>query len=158
VGTDDPDPGAIIVPESRSKVRANYVFLAVLFAGVGATGFAVRSGSFKVGWGIGLGIVVVLLIAWCLWALRHPARLEVTEEAVRYFRRNGRQAAVLPRQYGDEVVFVVKQNWRGQQVSLAQRGLTTTAVIPMTSLRGLFSRNEVRQAVLARGWRFKSGS
>jgi hypothetical protein len=73
-------------------------------------------------------------------------------------RRNGRQAAVLPRQYGDEVVFVVKQNWRGQQVSLAQRGLTTTAVIPMTSLRGLFSRNEARQAVLARGWRFKSGS
>jgi len=69
-----------------------------------------------------------------------------------------RQAAVLPRQYGDEVVFVVKQNWRGQQVSLAQRGLSTTAVIPMTSLRGLFSRNEVRQAVLARGWRFKSGS
>ena len=65
---------------------------------------------------------------------------------------------MLPRQYGDEVIFVVKQNWRGQQVSLAQRGLTTTAVIPMTSLRGLFSRNEVRQAVLARGWRFGAGS
>ena len=43
--------------------------------------------------------------------------------------------------YGDELVFVVKQNWAAQQVSLAQRGLTTTAVIPMTSLRGLFSRD-----------------
>ena len=62
--------------------------------------------------GVGWGIVLVLVIAWWVRALQRPARLEVTEEAVRYGRPDGRQAAALSRQYGDELVIVEKRlNW-----------------------------------------------
>jgi hypothetical protein len=59
-------------------------------------GLAARAVSFRVG--VGWGIVLVLVIAWWVRALQRPARLEVTEEAARYRRPDGRQATALSRQ------------------------------------------------------------
>ena len=126
--------------------------LVVLALGLG---LAARAVSFRVGWGIGWGVVLVLVIAWWVRALQRPARLEVTEEAVRYVRPDGRQAAVLSRRYGDELVIVEKRLSRGgRQLWLTQPGVTTVAVIPMN----MFPRGEVRQAFVARRWRFDGGS
>jgi hypothetical protein len=70
-----------------------------------------------------------------------------------------RARSVLPRQDGDELVIVVKTHTRGAPtVSLTQRNWTTTTVIPLSSVKSLFSRDEVQQAILARGWRLDASS
>jgi hypothetical protein len=77
-----------------------------------------------------------------------PARLEIAGDVIRYVPRNG-PVSTLSRHQGDELRFV--QQRRGLRVwtlELTIAGSGTGIVL------GFFSRHAVRQACLARGWRF----
>ena len=80
--------------------------------------------------------------------VRRSARLEITTDAIRYTQRNG-QVSTLSRQSGDELRFV--QKLRGGRIWTL--GLTIAGTGTVITL-GFFSRNAVRQACRARGWRF----
>jgi len=92
------------------------------------------------------GLLVVLIAGWTA-ALRRPRRLEITEDAVRYVQRNG-QVSALSRQQGDELRWVKELRGRTWRLGLTIVGTDTVMLL------GTFSRKAVRQACLARGWRF----
>jgi hypothetical protein len=94
------------------------------------------------------GILVLICVQAWIMMIRRPARLEVAGDVIRYVPRNG-QVSTLSRQQGDELRFV--QRRRGPRIwtiELTIAGSGTGIVL------GFFSRNAVRQACLARGWRF----
>jgi hypothetical protein len=95
--------GPTIVAEGWWQVSVLFGFLTLAFAVVlvrGVTGAQTTSGRVAV-----LVLCVVLLAvfisAW-IRTLRHPARLEITEDAIRYVPRKG-QSATLSRQQGNEL-------------------------------------------------------
>jgi hypothetical protein len=113
--------------------------------------FEVPSVSFRVSWGVGYAIVLALLITSWIRRLRHPQRLEITGESVRYLRGKGRQKAMLSRQHGDELRILEKRIRRGGRLLwLVQLSSITDRSIPLD----LFPVEEVRQACLACQWRF----
>jgi hypothetical protein len=143
--------GPTIVTESRWQVSILFGFLTLAFAVAlvrGGTGAQTTSGRVAV-----LVLCVVLLAvfisAW-IRTLRHPARLEITEDAIRCVSRNG-QSATLSRQQGNELYFV-RRNRAGRIRTL---GLAITSTDTVMDLGLLFSRKAVRQACAARGWRFR---
>ena len=146
---DAADPGAIVVSESRSQIGILFGFLSLAFAVAlarGVTGAQSTPGRPAVAVIFGI-LVLVCVRAWIMMA-RSPARLEVAGDVIRYVPRNG-QVSTLSRQQGDELRFV--QRRRGPRIwtiELTIAGSGTGIVL------GFFSRNAVRQACLARGWRF----
>ena len=143
--------GPTIVAESRWQVSILFGFLTLAFAVAlvrGVTGAQTMSGRVAV-----LVLCVVLLAvfisAW-IRTLRYPARLEITEDAIRYVSRSG-QSATLSGQQGNEL-YLVRRNRGGRIWTL---GLTITSTDTVMDLGLLFSRKAVRHACLARGWRFK---
>jgi hypothetical protein len=146
---DAADPGAIVVSESRSQIGILFGFLSLAFAVAlarGVTGAQSTPGRAAVAVIFGI-LVLVCVRAWIMMA-RSPARLEVAGDVIRYVPRNG-QVSTLSRQQGDELRFVQRQ--RGPRIwtiELTIAGSGTGIVL------GFFSRNAVRQACLARGWRF----
>jgi hypothetical protein len=91
-------------------------------------------------------LLTVFISAW-IRTLRHPARLEITEDAIRYVPRNG-QSATLSRQQGNELYFV-RGNRGGRIWTLGLAIMGTETVMDL----GLwFSRKTVRQACRARDW------
>jgi hypothetical protein len=98
------------------------------------------------------GAVLVLLILGGIRMSRTPRRrLEITEDAIRYAQPGGRVSA-LSRQWGDELAFVMQHRAAMSRVWVL--GLTIKGTDTVMNLRGEFPREEVRQACLARGWRF----
>ena len=93
------------------------------------------------------GGLLVLVVAGWIAALRRPRRLEITEDAVRFVQRNG-QVATLSRQQGDELRWVKTLRGRTWRLGLTITGTGTVMLL------GTFSRKAVREACLARGWRF----
>jgi hypothetical protein len=92
-------------------------------------------------------LLVAVGTAW-IGAIRHPARLEVSTDALRYVQRNG-QMSSLSRQTGDELQFVLTR--RGPRIwSLRLAVAGTDSALAL----GPLSRHAVRQACLDRGWRF----
>jgi hypothetical protein len=146
---DAADPGAIVVSESRSQIGILFGFLSLAFAVAlarGVTGAQSTPGRAAVAVIFGI-LVLVCVLAWIMMA-RRPARLEVAGDVIRYVPRNG-PVSTLSRQQGDELRFV--QRRRGPRIwtiELTIAGSGTGIVL------GFFSRNAVRQACLARGWRF----
>jgi hypothetical protein len=146
---DVPDAGAIVVSESRSQIGILFGFLSLAFAVALARGVidadsALSQAAVAVIFGI---LVLICVQAWVMM-IRRPARLEVAGDVIRYVPRNG-QVWTLSRQQGDELRFV--QRRRGPRIwtiELTIAGSGTGIVL------GFFSRNAVRQACLARGWRF----
>jgi hypothetical protein len=93
--------------------------------------------------------VLVCVRAWIMMA-RRPARLEIAGDVIRYVPRHG-PVSSLSRQQGDELRFVKRQQGpRIWALELTVAGSGSGIVL------GFFSRNAVRQACLARGWRFDS--
>ena len=142
--------GPTIVAEGRWQVSILFGFLTLAFAVVlvrGVTGAQTTSGRVAV-----LVLCVVLLAvfisAW-IRTLRHPARLEITEDAIRYVPRKG-QSATLSGQQGNELYFVRRN--RGGRIWTLGLGIMGTDTV--MDLGILFSRTAVRAACLARGWRF----
>ena len=143
--------GPTIVTDSRWQVSILFGFLTLAFVVAlvrGATGAQTTSGRVAVVV-LCLVLLAVLISAW-IRTLRHPARLEITEDAIRHIRRNG-QTATVSRQPGNELYFV-RRNRGGRIWTL---GLASTDTDTVMDLGLLFSRSAARQACRARGWRFR---
>ena len=141
-------PGATIVRESRAQISTLLGFLTVACVAAlarGVPGAQTAAGRVAVAVVFG-GLLVILVVGW-LVMLRRRRRLEITEDAVRYVQRNG-QVSALSRRDGDELRWV--KQLRGR---VWRRGLTIVGT-DTVMLLGTFSRQAVRHACLARGWRF----
>jgi hypothetical protein len=148
---DAPDPGAIVVSESRSQIGILFGFLSLAFAVALARGVTgAQSTPGRVAVAVIFGVLVLVCVrAWVMMA-RRPARLEIAGDVIRYVPRHG-QVSSLSRQQGDELRFVKRQQGpRIWALELTVAGSGSGIVL------GFFSRNAVRQACLARGWRFDS--
>jgi hypothetical protein len=146
---DAPDPGAIVVSESRSQIGLLFGFLSLAFAVALARGV---TGAQSTPGRVAVAVIFGVLVLFCLRAwitmVRRPARLEIAGDVIRYVPRHGPVSA-LSRQQGDELCFVKRQQGpRLWALELTIAGSGTGIVL------GFFSRNAVRQACLARGWRF----
>ncbi len=147
-----PDPGSIIVTESRGQVGFLFGFLVLVFAVALARGVVgAQTTAGRTAAAIVCGVLIAVLLTGWIVRTRRPARLEVTEDAVRFVQRNG-QVSTLSRQRGDALRFV-KQH-RGALSRVWTLGLTIAGTDTVITLPGFFSRNAVRQACGARGWRF----
>lgn len=141
---DASDPGAIVVSESRSQIGILFGFLSLAFAVALARGVAgAQSAPGRAAVAVIFGILV---LAWIMM-IRRPARLEIAGDVIRYVPGNGPVSA-LSRQQGDELRLVRRRRGRIWTIELTIAGSGTGIVL------GFFSRNAVRQACLARGWRF----
>jgi hypothetical protein len=144
-----PDSGATVITESRSQISSLFGFLTAAFAVAlvrGVTGASTGSG--RVAAGVFAGVLVVAVVAGWIVTIRRPTRLEVSEAGIRYIRRNG-QELTLSREWGDELLFVQRRSGRTWTL-----GLTIAGTGTVIYLGGFFSKKAVRQACLARGWRF----
>ncbi len=147
------DPGnatdpAIVITD-RLQIGILYAFLSlavVLVLARGVVGAHTAVG--RVAIAVIFGILFVVFISGWIAAIRRPARLEVTKDAIRCLQRNG-QISSLSRQSGDELGFV--QTRRGPRIW--RLGLTITGTDAVITL-GYFSRHAIREACRARGWRF----
>jgi hypothetical protein len=143
--------GPTIVAESRWQLSILFGFLTLAFAVAlvrGVTGAQTTSGRVAVPV-LCVVLLTVFISAW-IRTLRHPARLEIAEDAIGYVRRNG-QSATVSRHQGNDLYFV-RRNRSGRIRTL---GLAIMGTDTVMDLGLLFSRKEVRQACLARGWRFR---
>jgi hypothetical protein len=142
------DPGATLIAESQAQVSILFGVLTLAFSTALATGVTgAQSGSGRVATAIFCGLLLGACVAGWIVTLRRPTRLEVSEDAIRYVRCNG-QAATLTRQPGAELRFVKHHRGRIWALGLCVAGTDTIIFL------SLFSRSAVRQACLARGWRF----
>ena len=142
------DPAAIVVTD-RPQIGILYAFLSLAVAVVLARGVVgAHTAAGRVAIAVIFGILLVVFIAAWIAAIRRPARVEVTKDAIRYVQRNG-QVSSLSRQLGDELGFV--QTRRGPRIWTL--GLTITGTDAVITL-GYFSRHAIREACRARGWRF----
>lgn len=146
-----PDSGATVVTENRRQVSILFGFLALAFAVALARGVAgAQTTTGRAAVAVFCGILVVAFIAGWIAAIRRPARLEVTEDDIRCVQRNGR-VSTLSRQQGDELRFVKRHAGLSRIWTL---GLTVVGTDTVITPLSFFSRNAVRQACRARGWRF----
>jgi len=147
-GAANPGSGATIVRESRWQISALLGFLTVPASRrwPGACP-AAQTTAGRMAATVVFGGLLVLVVAGWIAALRRPRRLEITEDAVRFVQRNG-QVATLSRQQGDELRWVKTLRGRTWRLGLTITGTGTVMLL------GTFSRKAVREACLARGWRF----
>jgi hypothetical protein len=96
-------------------------------------------------------VLVALIVGWIRMSRSARRRLEITEDAIRYVPPDGCVPA-LSRQWGDELRFVIQHRAAVSRVWVL--GLTIKGTDTVMDLRGEFSREAVRQACLAHGWRF----
>lgn len=136
-----------IVAESRWQVGILSGFLTLAFVVAVVRGV---TGSGRVAVLVLCVVLLAVFISAWIRTLRHPARLEITEDAIRCVSRND-QSATLSRQQGNELYFV-RRNRGGRIWTL---GLAITSTDTVMDLGLLLSRKAVRHACLARGWRFK---
>jgi hypothetical protein len=144
-----PGSAATIVAESRLQVGILFGFLSVIAIAAlarGVTGAQTVAGRVAVV--VIFGLLLVLFIARWIICLRHPTRLEITEDAIRFMTRNG-QVTALSRAQGDELRFVRRLAGRTSKLGLKAEGGG-----PVLSPLNFFSRQAIRQAGRSRGWRF----
>jgi hypothetical protein len=146
------DSGATVVAESQWQIAFMYGFLILACVAVVARVLFSQTNTGGAVGAILAGIFLVGLAAG--WAVRgrSRARLEITEDAIRYLQRDGR-VSVLSRQQGDELRFVKRHAAALSRVWTL--GLTIVGTDAVITPLSLFSRNAVRQACRARGWRFE---
>ena len=106
----------------------------------------------RAGAGVLFGAILVLLIVGAIrWGRSPRRRLEITAGAIRYVPPNGRVSA-LSRESGDELRFVLRH--RGPMSRVWVLGLNIKGTDTIMDVRGEFPRDPIRQACMARGWRF----
>lgn len=142
----------VVVKESSLKREGLYgvltlAFLAALIRGV--TGAMTTGGRITAGILFG-ALAAVVAFRW-FWAVRHPGRLEVSSNTVRFIPGSGKIATQeISRSAGDQLQFVARGTAR--YVSLALRQSASGTVVSM----GMFDRKPVQRACEASGWRFGS--
>ena len=148
MGANNPDPGATVVLESRSQIGTLFAFLIVACAAALVRGLPAAQTTFRADGRRGyLRRPAGSPYRRWIVMIRRPRRLEITEDAVSYVQRNG-QVASLSRRQGDELRFVKQLRGRTWRLGLTIVGTDTIMLV------GTFSRKSVRQACVARGWRF----
>jgi len=128
-----PDPGAIVVSESRSQIGILFGFLSLAFAVSlvrGMTGAQSTSGRAVVA--VIFGILVLVCVRAWIMMIRRPARLEIAGDVIRYVPRSG-SVSTLSRQQGDELRFVLRRRGPGSgpssSPSRARRPLITPTLV-----------------------------
>jgi hypothetical protein len=145
-----PDPGATVVAESRVQIGfmpALLVLLCGLALGRGVAGAQTSAG--RVAAAVVFSALIVVIVWGWIYVALHPSRLEVAENAITLRPRRG-QVATLSRQQGDELQFF---NYSTRLGRFGQFGLAIVGTGSALPVRGFWSRKQVRQACLARGWR-----
>lgn len=145
--------GPITVTEDSSRVRTFFGTAAGVLALSTALGLvSADSGVVREWFALFMSIFIVPLVVFCIYVMRHPARIEVTKESIRFVRRNGREGAVLSRQhagqYDDEVTITRMRRGRRTMTVLTLVRLTDQ-VIPVA----LFSADAIADACHDRSWR-----
>ena len=148
-----PDQEATVLIESRRQGNIVLALLAAVFAvALFRLVAGAQSSTGRVAGAVVFGAVLVgLIVGWIRMSRSPRRRLEITQDAIRYVRPGGRVDA-LSRQWGDELRFVVQH--RGVASRVWALGLTIKGTDTVMDVRGEFSREAVRQACLAHGWRF----
>jgi hypothetical protein len=143
-------PGPTIVAASRWQLSILFGFLTLAFAvALARGGIGAQTTSGRMAVVVLCTVLLAVFISAWIRTLRHPARIEITEDAIRYVRRNG-QPATLSRQQGNELSFVrTNRDGRIRTLGLAIAGTDTVMDLGL-----FFSRKAVRQACRARDWRF----
>ena len=149
-----PDPEATVLVERRVQASIVFAFLVIAFALALfrlVTGAQTSSG--RVAGTVVFGaVLVVLIVGWIRWGRSPRRRLEVTADAVRCVPPGGRVSA-LSRQSGDELRFV-SQHRGGAMSRIWVLGLAINGTDAIMDVRGEFPHDAIRQACIARGWRF----
>jgi hypothetical protein len=153
------DPGqgpagdATVLVERRWQASIVFAFIGVACAVAllrGVTGPQSAGGRAAVG--VLFGAILVLIIVGAIrWGRSPRRRLEITADAIRYVPPNGRVSA-LSRESGDELRFVLRH--RGPMSRVWVLGLNIKGTDTIMDVRGEFPRDPIRQACVARGWRF----
>jgi hypothetical protein len=148
-----PDGAATVLVERR---RQGNIVLSLLVAAFAVALFRLVTGAQTstgrvVGSVVFGAILVALIVGWIRMSRSARRRLEITEDAIRYVPPDGCVPA-LSRQWGDELRFVIQHRAAVSRVWVL--GLTIKGTDTVMDLRGEFSREAVRQACLAHGWRF----
>jgi hypothetical protein len=149
-----PGSAATIVTESQLHISILFGFLSAVVAaalGRGVTGAQTAGGRAAVV--VIFGFLLVLLIARWVIIARSPARLEITEDAIRFVPRKA-QVRGLSRAEGDELRFFRRSAGRSWILGLTVTAAGTAAEPgQVLSPLNFFSRKAIRQACRARGWR-----
>jgi hypothetical protein len=153
------DPGqgpagdATVLVERRWQASIVFAFIGVACAVAllrGVTGPQSAGGRAAVG--VLFGAILVLIIVGAIrWGRSPRRRLEITADAIRYVPPNGRVSA-LSRESGDELRFVLRH--RGPMSRVWVLGLNIKGTDTIMDVQGEFPRDPIRQACVARGWRF----
>jgi hypothetical protein len=150
-----PGSAAIIVAESQLHIGILFGFLTAVVAAALARGvIGAQTTGGRVAVVVIFGALLVLLITRWVIIARSPARLEISEDAIRFVPRRA-QVRVLSRAEGDELRFFRRSAGRSWILGLTV-AVPGTAAGPGQVLSPLnfFSRKAVRQAGRSRGWRF----
>jgi len=131
-----------------------FAFLVVAFAAAlfrGVTGAQTSAGRVAVVVVFG-ALLVVLIVGWIRWGRSPRRHLEITADAIRCVPPNGGVPA-LSHQSGDELRFV-SQHRGGAMSRIWVLGLAIKGTDTIMDVRGEFPHDAIRQACIARGWRF----
>jgi hypothetical protein len=149
-GGASPVAGTVVLRQSHAQREGLFGGLVAVFVLAFARGFP---GAQTTGGRIAVtvlcaGVILLLAIGW-LRILRHPPRLEISGQDIRYTDGKGK-VTTLTRQSGDELRFVVTGSGRYRSRGLMVSGSPTVVPLPF------FSAREVREQAVACGWLFPS--
>jgi len=143
-----PSGGPAVVAESSGSRNFLWGFLALVSGAAlvrGHIGATTDAGRLAVD-GI-VGVVFVGTVALWVWFNRHPARLEVSPDAIVFRHRGQKGSARLPRT-GDLYVSTTMLGGKHPLRFLKVTGSEEAIALQM------FDWNRVQEACLAAGWRF----
>jgi hypothetical protein len=132
----------IVVPHKRRNLHGLFGFLTVVWVAV-----LVR------GYGAGLWVVVLFVallvgtLALWLELTRHPPRLEVSHDAIRYWHRGKPRAQELFRESGE--LYIRRSGGRYPQAYLCVVGSDQVGIA-----MNMFDKDEIVRACATKGWRF----
>jgi hypothetical protein len=140
---------AVVVQESSLQRDGLFGLLTTVFVVAlvrGVHGAATTAGAIAAATFCGV-IIVGLMLLWRV-VRRLRSRLLVSADSIALVNSAGTDPKVLSRLAGDQLRFVVRGAGRSRYTTLAGGGDAAPLDVRF------FSRKQVRQACLARGWRF----
>jgi hypothetical protein len=137
----------IVVHERRSSVNFLWGFLAVVFLAAGIRGhFGAETTTGRIVGDVILGLLAAGSIAVWVYSLRHPARLEISSNAIVLAHRGGVNTQQLNRSSGD--LYIRRSGGRHPQAYLRTPGDDVGLLLTT------FDLDEIKQACATTGWRF----
>jgi hypothetical protein len=144
------DTGVIVIKQRQKWTVSIGLMIVILALGIAIAEPQQPSTGNRIGVPIFFGFFIVLCIMIWIGSNRRRDQIEVTQDAIKYVRRSGRVALTLPRSEIDNLRIIRRLSDR--KLFLVDR-LVVTGTDSWMTLHW-FSTRAVRQACLARGWRF----